>query len=307
MNEETTDRVVRALIATIPILVILLAFLLTFAFPRGIRIPLGRRALWLAPPAVPIYSYFRMAAQYRQNNVRRAAALEKLRTIHADLDKMLVYLVAEIPELAATGRIEVSHDPVNRIVVALFLGVEADTRLHFEAFQEHAGRVDELLAQPVARSLPELLSQDDDLFTNLQLALMATQLRNSSFGAVVHTVKRVLRPLTEIALQPLDAQRATLDQISGVLQSLGDQVDELDDQIAQVEQPNRKLPGPGRPAKREWSDDKIRGLNAAYLVRGEQTSVQFAKRNHLTESQMFKLFRRVGITKKAPGNYDSEF
>lgn len=284
----------------IPITVILLMFLLTFAFPRGIRITLGRRALWLAPPAVPLYSYFRIAAHYQEASAKYAELLATMRDKHDECDRMLAYLCEDFPELVATGRIEVRHDPIIRVMVVLLAGFEADARLHFEAFQEHADRANELLAQPVDRSIYGLLAQDAELVTSMKMAWVATHLRVSGFREWLLTVKRVLQPLKDQALQ-LDSRQTALDEISAALQTLGDQVDGIDDEIAQVRQPGR-----GRPAKRQWSDAEIRDLHAAYLVRNEQTATQFAQRNHLTESQMFKLFRRVGITKKGPGNYDSE-
>lgn len=286
----------------VPFLVIVLAFMLAFAFPQGIRITLGRRSLWLAPPAVPIYSYFRLAAKYRQDNAQRAAILAEMRGLHGNLDALVAELVQDIPELATSER-SVEHsqeDPSMQIVVALLAGITDTDVVHRDAFQEAAAAIDELLAQPVDRTIPGLLQDQYLASMYMRQALQATWLRNRTFFQSFGTTKSALHHLLRQTHRQAELQ-ATIDEIAAALQSLGDEVDGLDVHLAQVEQPGR-----GRPPKRVWSDDEIWALHAAYLDRGTPTAGQFAKQNYLTESQMFKLFRRVGITKKGLGNYDSE-
>ena len=280
----------------VPTLVLLFAFLLTFAFPRGIRITLGRRALWLAPPAVPIYSYFRIAAQYQKTGAEWRTILATLRDIHVNCDRMLADLSEDFPELVATGRIEVRRDPIIRIMVWLLAGVETNARLHFDAFQKHADRTDDLLAQPVARTISDLLIQDVDLQTTMRLALLATSLRVSTFDADILTVKRVLQPLKDQALQ-LDSRQTALDEISAALQTLGDQVDDLGDEIAQVTQPGRRRAG--RPTK--WTQEKTQELYAAYLTWDGTYNEEFFHQHGLkNRTQMYELFDRYGLRRK-PG------
>lgn len=301
MNEEIANRLLRTLVIMVPILAILLAFVITFAFPRGIRITLGRRSLWLAPPAVPIYSYFRIAAQFRKANVERAAITAHMRDMNSRLDAQIAEITVGFAELTTPAELEVSRDLSAEIVVAVIVGIENVSRIHFEEFQKSAATIDALLAQPAPRTIPDLFQQEYQLSMNIRQALLATKLRTDSFQEGLLISKSVIRRSIQQS-QRMTELTATIDEIGAALRSLGDQVDDLGDQVELTAQPGR-----GRPPKRVWSDDEIRGLHAAYLVRDEQTATQFAKRNHLTESQMFKLFRRVGITKKGPGNYDSEF
>lgn len=296
MNEELADRVLRILVSVVPFLV----FLFIFAFPRGIRITLGRRALWLAPPAIPPYSYFRLAAQYQKASADAGNALAKMRDIHAECDRMLAYLLEDYPELATTGRFEVSGDSGTQVLAGLLAGVNTNDRLHVKAFQEHADDVDALLAKPIPREIPKLLLQSFDMAAYIRLAFLATEMRVSVFDEDLLTIKLVLQPLKEQAAL-LDSRQKVIDEISAGLQTLGDQVDEIDDEVAQVTQSGRRRPG--RPAGRDWSDDEIVALHAAYQARGEQTSIAFAKSNNLSEGQMFKLFRRVGISKKGGGEF----
>ena len=147
------------------------------------------------------------------------------------------------------------------------------------------------IAQPPAATTAEILTQVTDIQRAHTAALMLLRTRMDALRTFTGgTSKRVMR-MTGDALTRLEQRR---DAIAA-------QIDVSEAEGAEVTQPGR-----GRPPKREWSDAEIRGLHAAYLVRDEQTATQFAKRNHLAESQMFKLFRRVGITKKGTGIYDSE-
>ena len=136
MNEKLADSLLRTLVIMLPFLVPVFVFMITFAFPRGIRITLGRRSLWLAPPAVPIYSYFRMLAQFRKANIERAAITADMRDMNSRLDAQIAEITVGFAELTTPAELEVSRDLSAEIVVAVIVGIENVSRIHFEEFQK---------------------------------------------------------------------------------------------------------------------------------------------------------------------------
>lgn len=303
MNEEIANRLLRTLVIMVPILAILLAFVITFAFPRGIRITLARRSLWLAPPAVPIYSYFQLAAQYRRNNAKGASLLARARALHDGQDALTLELGQIIPELPLPeGVVEVNQDPGIQIVVTLLEGIARIDKVHRAAFLEAAVAVDELLAQPVPRTIPGIFQDQDLLSMYLNLALQANDLRNQTFSQSLAGFKSAIHQVSK-QTQRLDALQATIDEIGAELQSLGDQADELGDQVELTTQPGRGR-GRRRGRTRTYTEKQVRDLYDAFLRKPTSQSHDGFCTEHGIPSrqQMYQLFDREGLEWRSKEN-----
>ncbi|MBP8291833.1 MAG: hypothetical protein KAX65_03600 [Caldilineaceae bacterium] len=290
MTEENVDRILRAMpLAAMFIFPLIMLF--ATMFPRGLRLPLGRWVLRIAPPAAYFVSYY-SARRWRADVCGRFVGIaDEMDAIKSEQDAM----TAEILRFNAETDDEIGL--VNGDMARLAVGMFLKSYTNYDAVLSAAiaaaiGALREKLAQPHAATTAGVLDQVADVGNTIDAALGLIRTRmdaTQTFGSdSLHQAKGM-------AIDSLIA----LEQRS---QAGAAQIAAIEAEVAEVTQQ-----GPGRPPKRVWSDDEIRELHAAYLVRDEQTAAQFATRKHLTESQMFKLFRRVGITKKGSGNYDSEF
>ena len=290
VTEENAERIFRALpLAAMFIFPLIMLF--ATMFPRGLRLPLGRWGLRIAPPAAYFVSYY-SARRWRADVCGRFVGIaDEMDAIKSEQDAMTAEILLFNAEIA--DEIGLVNGDVARLAVGMFLKSYTNYDAVLSAAIAAAiGTLREKLAQPPAATTAGVLDQAADAGNAIDAALGLIRTRmdaTQTFGS------DTLRQAKGMAIDSLIG----LQQRS---QAGAAQIAAIEAEVAEVTQPGR-----GRPPKREWSDAEILGLHAAYLVRDERTAAQFATRNHLTESQMFKLFRRVGITKKGSGNYDSEF
>ena len=290
VTEENVDRVLPVLLAS-TLFIFPLIMLFVTMFPRGLRLPLGRGTLRIAPPAAYYVSYY-SASRHRETWRRKFAKIaDEMDAIKSEQDATTAAILRFNAEIA--DEIGLVNGDMARLTVGMFLKSYTNYDAVLSAAIAAAiGALREKLAQPPAATTAGILDQAADAGNTIDAALGLIKTRmdaTQTFGSdSLHQAKGMAID-SLIALQ----QRS---------QAGAAQIAAIEAEVAEVTQQ-----GPGRPPKRVWSDDEIRELHAAYLVRDERTAAQFATRNHLTESQMFKLFRRVGITKKGSGNYDSEF
>ena len=290
VNEGNVDRFLRVLLAS-SLFILPLIMLLGTIFPRGLRLPLGRVVLRIAPPAAYFVSYSSASRWLENVRSRFPRIADELDALKGEQDVM----TAEILLFNAQIAVEIGLDSDAAAKLANDMFFRAYTNYDAVVSAAISAAIDALrekLAQPPAATTVGILDQVAALPSAADAALGLIRMRMDAGQTFVGDT------FTQVRGMARDSW-AQMEQLS---QARAAQIAAIAAEVAEVTQP-----GPGRPPKREWSDDEIRALHAAYLVRGKQTAAQFAKRNHLTESQMFKLFRRVGITKKAPGNYDSEF
>ena len=290
VNEGNVDRFLRVLLAS-SLFIFPLIIVFGIMFPRGLRLPLGGWVLRIAPPAAYFVSYY-SARRWRADVCGRFVGIvDEMDAIKSEQDAMTAEILRFNAEIA--DEIGLVNGDMARLAVGMFLKSYTNyDAVLAAAIAAAIGTLREKLAQPPAATTAGVLDQAAAAGNAIDAALGLIRTRmdaTQTFGSdTLHQAKGM-----------------AIDSLIGLQQRSqagAAQIAAIEAEVAAVTRP-----GPGRPPKRVWSDAEIRALHAAYLVRDERTAAQFATRNHLTESQMFKLFRRVGITKKGSGNYDSEF
>lgn len=311
VNEGNVDRYLRVLLAS-SLFILPLIIVFGIMFPRGLRLPLGRLVLRIAPPAayfLPYYSASRWLANVRNTF---AGIADEIDACKGEQDAMRVEILRLCAEIA--GEIGLATDPPAKLASDLFFLAHTNNDAVLGAAT--AAEIDALrekIAQPTPATTAGILRQVAALEHAAVSAIVLIRTRMATFEAEVESFGQAQGITGDVLTQLEQRQAARAEQTSdikvttvGVLVRLTP-VDTraalaaIEAEIAAVTQPGRRRAG--RPPAKVWSDAEIRDLHAAYLVRGVQTAIDFAKSNNLSEGQMFKLFRRVGISKKG----DSEF
>ena len=288
--EENADRILRVLVAS-TLFIFPLIMLFVTMFPHGLRLPLGGWVLRIAPPAAYFVSYHSASRWWKDVHSRYASVAVELDALKGEQDAMTAEIMLLNAEIAV--EIGLDLDPSAKLANDMFFRVYTNyDAVLAAAIAAAIDALREKLAQPPAATTAGILDQVAAWGSAVDATTGLIKTRMGAEKTFVGDTFVQVRGMAQDSLTRLQ-QRS---------QAGAAQIAAIEAEVAAVTRP-----GPGRPPKRVWSDAEIRALHAAYLVRDERTAAQFAKRNHLTESQMFKLFRRVGITKKGSGNYDSEF
>ncbi len=289
VTEGNGDRVLRVMLSSLFIFPLIM--LLATMFPRGLRLPLGGWVLRIAPPAAYFVFYYSASRWWKDVHSRYASVAVELDALKGEQDAMTAEIMLLNAEIAV--EIGLDLDPSAKLANDMFFRVYTNyDAVLGAAIAAAIDALREKLAQPPAATTAGILDQVAAWGSAVDATTGLIKTRMGAEKTFVGDTFVQARGMAQDSLTRLE-QRS---------QAGAAQIAAIEAEVAAVPRPSR-----GRPPNREWSDDEIRELHAAYLVRDERTAAQFAKRNHLTESQMFKLFRRVGITKKGSGNYDSEF
>lgn len=311
ITEENAERAFNILLATAP-LVFGLILVTIIIFPRGLRLPLGRWDVRIAPPAAYFMTY-RSASRWLDDvRIAFVKIADELDAIKGEQDKStaeLLFLSAKIAD-----EIGLDSNAVAKLTTDMFFRTYTNTDAVLGAALAAAiDALREKLAQPAAPTTVGILDQ----VSALERAVgAATALVRARLAASQTFVDGGFHQVLDMAQTTLTELLTTVEQrtLAAIEQSFASKVApvgalvrltpiDTSAALADIEAKIAEVTQPGRPADKEWSDAEIRDLHAAYLVRGEQTSIAFAKRNNLSEGQMFKLFRRVGITKKGGGEF----
>lgn len=295
MNEETAVRIILSVTG----LVATWWMVAPFMFDKGLWIPLGRgRRLWLAPPAVPLYRYFALARNYRNVRDECAVILVDMRQTQTELDTFVTEIGEDLARLVAvTADADATTAAATRPVIQAMAGVLDNDRILAGAFAEQAAVVDALLQEPVAPTTGQLLRQFD-VIAGMRHAWRLGKLRGDMLTQTLATLRRTVAEFQEgvvaqATVAGLDAAQRSIDDQAGALTSIDATLQALEQAD---EAQGRK---PGRPAgSGEWTDDRIRALHAAYLVRGKVTAKDFAKANNIEVSYMLRRFRALGLRRE---------
>lgn len=291
VTEENADRILRVLPFFVGFIIPLIMLAATM-FPHGLRLPLGPVVLRIAPPAAYLLSHYSASRWLEDGRSRFLETADELDAMRGEQDALTTRIVRIFDE--AEVEIGVDRSELADLAVGMFLRSHTNYDAVLSAATAAAtDALREKLAQPAAATTAGILDQHAAWQSATVAATGLIKARMAAWDAFAGDT------LQQVKGMAIDSLTKGMEQRS---QAAVAQIAAIEAEVAELARQ-----GPGRPPKQVWSDDEIRALHAAYLERGVQTAAQFAGRNHLTESQMFKLFRRIGITKKGPGNFDSEF
>ena len=279
----TGERYFRVLPASLA-LIFPLIMLLGTLFPRGLRLPLGRWSLRIAPPAVYFVTYYRLCRWLEKERARFVWTADEL----ADLQRGQDDMTRDIQHDAAlsAAAIGLTKDEAAALASALFLQVYTDGDAALAA--RCAAAIDKMrtqLGRPAAATTAGLWDQIMDLSDTTARATALTRARLTFQVAFIkHTLPKALGMAGDVL--------ARLEQRS---QAEAAQIAAIEAEVAALTQSGRR--GRGRPkGSGYWTDDNIRALHAEYVNRGTMTSNDFAKSHKIDKSHMLKCFQKLGLS-----------
>lgn len=292
----TEDRYFRVLPASLALIVPLIMLLGTM-FPRGLRLPLGRWSLRIAPPATAFITYYRLCRLWDETHSKFgwvADGLTDVQREHDDIDLEIQRINRRIAdELGLAG------NPALHLAGALLLKVRTD--IDAVLADATATAISELraeIAQPRPATTGELWHQLITLERVTDVAVALTQARLAALHKFVADTLPEIQGMTDDAWAKVEqreaATRTTFNEIRTALETLGTQIDEIDDQVADVIQPGRRR---GRPTT--WTREKTQALYADYLAWTGTYNEEFLQPHGLkNRTQMYELFDRYGLRRK---------
>ena len=277
----TEDRYFRVLPASLA-LIFPLIMLLGTMFPRGLRLPLGRWSLRIAPPAAYFVTYYSARRWLQEKRSRWGGIADRLDALKSEQDAM----TAEIMRINAqiVDEIGVTNDDL----AGLFVGGVLRSYTNYDAVlgAAIAAEIDTLrekLTQPPAATTGGVLGQAEDVVNAIGTAIELINTRGDASHAFAHDTLHQVKGMA-------------IDSLTGLEQRSQTGAAKIAAIEAEVAELARQQPGRGRPkGSGYWTDDRLRALHAEYVNRGKTTSNDFAKDHGIDKSHMLKSFKRLGL------------